>query len=99
MGCGDMVKRTLWIDPADDNERGSFCDRESGHEYQNVDNFGAVSAARSAEESGTEVLNLDAPIFDDQTPNSDDLNQRYNLYYSDQDGRSLPTPSKYEPGR
>ena len=89
-------KRQLWVTEATFDQQGSFCDTKSGHHYENRDNFSTQAALRTAEESETEPIVVDAPADPDDSYGMD---QRFNLYASEEDGQGTHTPAKYSPGR
>lgn len=88
--------RQLWVSEAGFDEQGSFCDTESGHHYENRDNFSTQAAIRQAEETGTEAIVMDAPADRDDSYGMD---QRFNLHRTEEDGQGIYTEAKYEPGR
>lgn len=93
------MTRKLWISEADDTQKGSFCDTESQHHYDNTDDFGKNAAARTAQDNGSEVIRVDEP-FDGTLPDEPySTDQRYNLFQSEDDGMGIPTPAKHQPGR
>lgn len=93
-----MTKK-LWISEATPEEQGSFCDTGSQHHYDNTSDFGKTVAASAAEEGGTEVMRVDEP-FDGSLPAKPyDSDQRFNLFYAEDDSMDIPSPTKYSPGR
>ncbi len=90
------MSRALWIGEASDDEKGSFCDTDSGNHYNNVDAFGAISAQKDAESDDRKVVCLDEPV-DDQTV-SGGVDQRYNLHYTENDSSGVPQTQKLGPG-
>lgn len=97
MGLFDFGQRKqVWIDEAKDEQKGSFCDTESGNTHHNVDGFKADQERRSAEERGEDVIDVNAPIGGVGEYEPD---QRYNLHYTETDGQGYSTPRKLDPGR
>jgi hypothetical protein len=79
-----------YIEYAIAQEQGSFCDAESGYHYDNV------SALKAAEiESGLDSTHIDR----DGSDESESLEQRHNVFYSEHDSHSNPYPAKYRPGK
>jgi len=98
-----MPKNNVWISDAEPEEKGSFCDRQTGHQYDNVDGFTAIQQAKSAEEHGDEAIWTDKSIFglgDESRPqDAVQPDDRYNVYMSEEDSQGGNTPSRYGPGR
>lgn len=92
-----MPNNTVWISEADDHEQGSFCDRGSGHIYENGNVTDAIEAETNAIERGDEVIFVDAPIGGGDY--EIEPGQRFNIYMSEDDSQGVTTPSIYSPGR
>jgi hypothetical protein len=96
------MPNNVWIHNAEPEEQGSFCDRNSGHQYNNTSGFGAVEQARSAEDRGDKVTWLDKSIagFEDERPgDAVQPDDRYNIHLSEEDSQGGNTPSLFGPGR
>ncbi|MEM9906130.1 MAG: hypothetical protein AAF921_14020 [Cyanobacteria bacterium P01_D01_bin.44] len=76
-----------WIEKAQPDEQGSFCD-ENGEHVENMGGFKTEKAARDAEGSGADVL---------RTEWDDDVEVRYNrrIYDANDDF----SEAKYRPGQ
>lgn len=98
-----MPKNTVWISDAQPEEQGSFCDRESGHQFDNVSGFTAVEQARTAEQREDNVVWVDKSVFglgDPSRPqDAVQPDDRCNVYMTETDGQGITTPSRYGPGR
>lgn len=79
----------LWVSKAEPEQRGSFCDVDSQHHYQNVNELGALETIESASSAGTQ------PVVVDEV----ELGNRYNLLRTEDDDQGLSVPEKYGPGR
>jgi hypothetical protein len=97
------MPNNLWINDAQREEQGSFCDIASGHQYDNVSGFSAVQQAQSAEERGDEAIWTDKSVFglgDPSRPqDAVQIDDRCNIYMSEEDSQGVNTPSLYGPGR
>jgi hypothetical protein len=93
-----MPKNTVWIGESNPEEQGSFCDRDSGHQFINGNIFEASRQEDNALERGDKVLWLDAPV-DQRDVYEVPENQRFNIYLSESDSQGVNSPSKYGPGR
>lgn len=93
-----MPKQTLHISEADDNEQGSFCDRNSGYHYDNGNLTDVTEQEANAIERGDSTLFWDAPI-DDRDPYEIEPGQRFNMLLTETDSHGNDTPSRLGPGR
>lgn len=86
-------------------EQGSFCDLKSQHIYVNVGDFGRQQHVLEACDRGDEVYDLDGSVLQDPAtpdlarPDSTSVDQRFNLWLSEQDGQLQDCPRKAFPGR
>lgn len=86
------MPKQVWVSAAQD-EKGSFCDTESGHHYDNVSAFGATQASSGSHEA----VHLDEPIDAQQCSGS--VDDRYNLLYTETGSSGVPQAQKLDPGR
>ncbi len=97
-----MSKNNVWIHDAR-GEEGSFCDKQTGHHYDNVDGFTAAEQARTAEGRGDEVVWMDKSVFGLGDPSRPDdaikPDDRYNIHMTEEDGQGVNTSSRHNPGR
>jgi hypothetical protein len=98
-----MTKNNVWITDAAPEEKGSFCDAQSGRQYDNVSGFEAITQEQSAVQRGDNVEWVDKSVFglgDESRPwDSVQPDDRYNLYYCEEDSQGVETPSRLGPGR
>lgn len=98
-----MTKNTLWMNDANPEEQGSFCDQGTQHQYDNVNGFTAITTAQNAEARGDTVEWVDKSVYglDDPSRPEDAVlpDDRYNVYMSEQDSQGVTTPSRHRPGR
>jgi hypothetical protein len=87
------VERNTWVNTANQEEQGSFCDRTYGTHVDNVSQAQANDAIESAYYRGDGVVGTGV---DTEEHGSD---QRYNLTQTDIDGQSFDYPTKLAPGR
>ncbi|MGI0494320.1 hypothetical protein ACN4EG_21240 [Alkalinema pantanalense CENA528] len=92
------MANTVWINEAQTHELGSFCDRDSGHEFVNGNIIEAVRQETNAFERGDEVVWTDASINPDEVYQVPE-DQRFNIYFAETDSQGVYTPSLYAPGR
>lgn len=86
-----MVKREVYSNDAEPEEQGSFCDRDSQNHYDNVDGFTKESQLRNAEENGNTAI--------DYPGSGADTDQRYNLFYSEEDNHGyFHNPAQHRAG-
>ncbi|NET39442.1 MAG: hypothetical protein F6K19_47005 [Cyanothece sp. SIO1E1] len=89
-----MSKREVQISEAKPEQKGSFCDVASGHEYQNTDNLGAqleVNRAIASNETPWEIDSAEAG-------EAYSIDQRFNIFRTEADGQGSQVPRKYAPG-
>lgn len=86
-----VVKRQFWIQDAEPDDQGSFCDRGSGYHYDNANGLQTRIAADRADERDEFVY------YDDW--DSDDvsfsLDRRFNCITTEQDDHNLLIPAKH----
>ena len=89
----------LFVQDADDDQQGSFSDRESQHTYDNVSDLTKADAVNDAKSRGDDVVLIDDPY--DGTARSGGIDQgtRHNLFYAEDDDQGTPSPRKHNPGR
>jgi len=90
-----MTDKRLTITEADFDQKGSFCDTDSGNTYDNVSDFGREVATNAAIERGEAVDMIDAPAPGD----SYGVDQRFNVIHEEQDDQGYYAPAKHGPGR
>lgn len=81
-----------WFIPARDHEKGSFCDADSRHHYDNVSKDEAEERAAAAEWREDDAIEKEEPI--DHYPE----NQRFNVYATEIDRVGYEYPAKHKPG-
>ncbi|MBE9031612.1 hypothetical protein IQ266_17910 [filamentous cyanobacterium LEGE 11480] len=78
-----------YVDYANAQEQGSFCDTDSGNHYDNV------SAVQAAEiESRVPSTHVDR----DGSNEPECIDQRHNVHYASHDSHDNVYPAKYGPG-
>lgn len=92
MADGD---RQVWISEAQLDQEGSFCDPNSGHHYENVGAFQAELEIQRADTNEEEVIVLDAPA---DPGDSYGVDQRFNVFLTEQDSQGVYTPRRHQPG-
>lgn len=87
----------FWIHSreAEPEEEGSFCDRGSKFTYHNVDSFTKESTKREAEERGETFHTVSSSKPGEPV----EVDQRFNLLYTEEDDRGEFYPRYYSPGR
>ena len=90
-----MTDKRLTITEADFEQKGSFCDTDSGNHYDNVSDIGKAIATEQAIERGDSV-----DVIDDVSPGDTyGVDQRFNIIYEEADGQGTYGPTKLGPGR
>lgn len=84
----------IWIQSASPEEKGSFCDAESGNDYSNVSDFGKAEVISSSAGSGSEAIIVDDVADPDDTFSQ---GQRWNVSRTEDDDQGSSTPARYGP--
>jgi hypothetical protein len=90
-----MPARFIWVHEAEPEDEGSFCDTGSKHNYHNVDGFTKESISRDAGDRGESVYSVGSS----KPGELHDVDDRFNLFYTEEDSRGEQHPRYYEPGR
>jgi hypothetical protein len=86
-----MGRKQVYSDDAAPEEKGSFCDRDSQHHYDNVDSFTRESQLRNAEDNGNTVT--------DYSEDESTVDSRYNLFYAEDDNHGFfHNPAQHRAG-